>query len=210
MTVDVERLLAEWSAVVEATKFHWRRRDVPDHVLATGGVLVAGARDADVNTVEGRLGLSLPPSYRDFLRYSNGAYGGPLGLETMGSFGPESRPTEPTSLLPVELIGPAAVDDPFSIDLATEYFDARPRGQTTLHQSREGEIAYLAGPLWGPRVDLQRGQTYWSIQIGWVLVATFDGDDGDTFVGDENGVSSPFTMTPDGVWARRSRHVGSA
>ncbi len=48
------------------------RAELPPEVIASGWLGYAGASEADIVRAEARLGQTLPPSYREFLRTSNG------------------------------------------------------------------------------------------------------------------------------------------
>ena len=185
-----------------ATRFHSNRRHVPEPVLATGSVLVPGADESAIERTEQRLGVSLPPSYRAFLQRTNGAYAGPLGLEHSGWSGWRDQPSRPTSLLPVEAIGPSATNDPFSVDLSTELLAPLPYGQTTLTRpwrSESGEIAFLDVPTTGTSADEAVAGLYWSVLIGWVwdpstLVVL------NPMIADGDGEWELDIVLPDGTW----------
>ena len=202
MNVPTDEILEQWSDLAVETRFRRNRRHVPEPVLATGSVLVPGADEAAIARTEGRLGLSLPPSYRAFLRRTNGAYAGPLGLEDTGWCGWRDPPSRPTSLLPVEAIGPSATNDPFSVDLSTELLASLPYGQTTLTQpwrSEDGEIAFLDVPATGAPADEAVAGLYWSVLIGWVwdpstLVVL------NPMIADANGEWELDIVHPDGAW----------
>ena len=49
-----------------------RAADLPESALRTGWLGAAGATDEELAALESRLGLRLPPSYRSFLKTSNG------------------------------------------------------------------------------------------------------------------------------------------
>jgi len=49
-----------------------RAADLPESALQTGWLGAAGATDDEIAALESRLGLALPPSYRSFLKTSNG------------------------------------------------------------------------------------------------------------------------------------------
>jgi hypothetical protein len=50
----------------------WYSLDLPDEVVASGWLGFPGADEAHIAAVEERLGLKFPPSYRSFLKTSNG------------------------------------------------------------------------------------------------------------------------------------------
>lgn len=50
----------------------WYPLDLPDEVVASGWLGFPGADEARIAAVEESLGLTLPPSYRSFLKTSNG------------------------------------------------------------------------------------------------------------------------------------------
>jgi hypothetical protein len=48
------------------------RDQLPEEVVASGWLGFAGATEAEIQALQQRLGVQLPPSYRDFLAASNG------------------------------------------------------------------------------------------------------------------------------------------
>lgn len=71
MSLDAWRdLLVEWNPEILATP---ELRDLlPPEVIATGWLGYPGATEEQIAQAEARLGVRLPPSYREFLMVSNG------------------------------------------------------------------------------------------------------------------------------------------
>ena len=63
-------LLTEWNQELLADEVI--RADLPPEVIAAGWLGYPGATEAQLEQLEERLGTPLPPSYRMFLRFSNG------------------------------------------------------------------------------------------------------------------------------------------
>ena len=63
-------LLTEWNQELLADEDI--RADLPPEVIAAGWLGYPGATEAQLEQLEERLGTPLPPSYRMFLRFSNG------------------------------------------------------------------------------------------------------------------------------------------
>jgi hypothetical protein len=164
-------LVEEWSRLLARRRFGFRPADVAEAVVRNRSILAAGATEKQIVEAEARLGRRLPPSYRRFLRLSNGAYGGHLGLQSEFSSGElaEAEPPAPRSLLPVEEIGLLAFDDPLSVDDVVPYQAPVQLGQSTLHHPTRGdEVSYLVAPWSGAQVSGKRGHAVWSVRIGWV------------------------------------------
>jgi hypothetical protein len=152
-----------WAGLVARDRFGFPPSWVAESVRRTASVLVDGASEAEIVAAETRLGVLLPPSYRQFLAVSNGAYGNQLGLQA----GPPALDQGPIALLPVADIGFVAVDDPLAVDAVVQYQAAAPFGQSTLHLPTGGdEVAYLYAPWAEPRTSIKRGHGHWSVRIG--------------------------------------------
>lgn len=79
---DLAGLLRQWS---DAQVAALGALDRPIEAAArTGSLLRPPATEAQVADAEQRLGMPLPPSYRDFLMLSNGAYGDTIGAVLAG------------------------------------------------------------------------------------------------------------------------------
>lgn len=63
-------LLTQWSAAVLADDES--TEDLPAEVITSGWLGYPGATEAQITAAEIRLGTRLPPSYREFLKVSNG------------------------------------------------------------------------------------------------------------------------------------------
>jgi hypothetical protein len=72
-----------------------------DAVRERGTVLMAPASEADIADLEGRLGVSLPPSYRQFLRQSDGAW----AMSDVGALDPDQPWSPQPGLLPTSDVG---------------------------------------------------------------------------------------------------------
>ena len=65
-----EALLTLWSKdIIEAEEY---RSDFPPEVIAASWLGYPGATEEQIAAAEARLQTTLPPSYRDFLKVSNG------------------------------------------------------------------------------------------------------------------------------------------
>lgn len=86
---DVPRLTRLWD---ERLRRDMSRFDVPaPEALEAGTLLRDPATETDIQRAEARLGVTLPPAYRGFLRTSNGA--GPARWDPSGRSGATRRGT---------------------------------------------------------------------------------------------------------------------
>lgn len=71
MEFDWWRFLNQWSSDLLASDdaAHW---DIPPEIIETGWIGLPAATDEQIDAAEWRLGVYLPPSYREFLKVSNG------------------------------------------------------------------------------------------------------------------------------------------
>lgn len=69
---DWESFLQQWSKAILASMDQEERGQLPPEMLASGWLGYPGATDEELARVERRLGMTLPPSYRSFLKVSNG------------------------------------------------------------------------------------------------------------------------------------------
>ncbi len=69
-TYNWEEFLAQWSDSILASQAY--RQALPPEVKATGWLGYPGATEAQLAQAEARLKIALPPSYREFLKVSNG------------------------------------------------------------------------------------------------------------------------------------------
>jgi hypothetical protein len=67
---DWHRFLVQWSKL--ALKLGEESADLPSEVIASGWLGYPGATEQQIAEAEDRLGAVLPPSYRSFLKASNG------------------------------------------------------------------------------------------------------------------------------------------
>lgn len=112
-------LIDEWASRVLGPQ---RDREYdPPAVTATGSVLRPPASRAAIEAAERRLGSRLPPSYRQFLEVTNGAYalGESVQVGRFLSSGPAVQ--QGFGFLPVEDIGLFATNEPFLVDLWLEF-----------------------------------------------------------------------------------------
>ncbi|WP_071515355.1 SMI1/KNR4 family protein [Geitlerinema sp. PCC 9228] len=66
-----ESFLGTWSQELLESMGSWRE-DLPLEVIESGWLGFSGATEAQIARAETRLGTTLPPSYREFLKVSNG------------------------------------------------------------------------------------------------------------------------------------------
>lgn len=111
MDADVRQLATQWDEAVRAGVS--RFEPVVEYVATNGTVLREGAAPEAVTAAEQRLGLAFPPSYREFLLFSNGAWATSTGVTTMGS-----------ELLPVERVRRFDEVDAEYVELWTEASDS--------------------------------------------------------------------------------------
>ena len=109
----MERLAEEWSDAalrdVDPDVF----RHFPGSVRDRGSLLRPGADPGAVSAFESRLGMRLPPSYREFLLYTDGAYGDLLGVRSV-RWGDESTlEGQGIGFLPVSALSPRTEPTPF-------------------------------------------------------------------------------------------------
>jgi SMI1 / KNR4 family (SUKH-1) len=64
-----ETLLQQWSKEVLASEY---AANLPPEVISSGWLGFPGASEAEIQAAESRLKTRLPPSYREFLKVSNG------------------------------------------------------------------------------------------------------------------------------------------
>lgn len=69
MKADWKQFLSQWSQELIRSRLC---KNFPDDVVASGWLGFPGASEADLESLENRLGQRLPPSYREFLQVSNG------------------------------------------------------------------------------------------------------------------------------------------
>jgi hypothetical protein len=168
--VDTELglVLDVWSRLIARTRFAHRKRYVPPRVAETGGVLVAGAREDQIQAVERRLGAQLPLSYREFLLVSNGAHGGDAGLDTVDAHR-WRHPVgwiRPEGLLPVEAIGPAQAEAPVVVDRLGGSRSGSAGGDARRRHRTRDHIADLAEPWSSGHTEADHSHVHSSILIG--------------------------------------------
>lgn len=69
-TFDWYKFLEQWSHEFIATSP--KKNHLPEEVVASGWLGFPGATEEEITQAETRLNISLPPSYREFLKVSNG------------------------------------------------------------------------------------------------------------------------------------------
>ncbi len=69
---DWESFLRQWSQEILASIEEEEKRQLPPEVLNSGWLGYPGATEAQIARAEARLRVKLPPSYREFLKVSNG------------------------------------------------------------------------------------------------------------------------------------------
>lgn len=69
---DWENLLKEFSQKLIADINERRKAEIPSEVIASGWLGYSGAIEEQITQAEARLGTTLPPSYREFLKVTNG------------------------------------------------------------------------------------------------------------------------------------------
>ncbi|MGZ3600589.1 MAG: SMI1/KNR4 family protein [Ktedonobacterales bacterium] len=69
-TFNWKDLMAQWNQELLADE--GIRAELPPEAIASGWLGYPGATEAQIAQLEERLGTSLPPSYRQFLQFSNG------------------------------------------------------------------------------------------------------------------------------------------
>jgi hypothetical protein len=69
---DWERFLRRWSQVVLESMAEDQLAKMPQEVIDSGWLGYPGATEAQITQAESRLGVRFPPSYREFLRVTNG------------------------------------------------------------------------------------------------------------------------------------------
>ena len=69
---DWESFLRQWSQAILETMDEEEQQLLPPEVLASGWLGYPGATEAEIGRAEARLRVKLPPSYREFLKVTNG------------------------------------------------------------------------------------------------------------------------------------------
>jgi hypothetical protein len=69
---DWESFLRQWSQDILESMTDEEKRYLPSEVLVSGWLGYPGATEAEIASAELRLGVKLPPSYREFLKVTNG------------------------------------------------------------------------------------------------------------------------------------------
>lgn len=117
---DLDGLLRQWSAACLARLGALER---PVAAAArTGSLLRPPATESAVAAAERRLGVHFPPSYRQFLLISDGAYGDTMGALTAGgSLADDSD--DAWGLLPVAEVRPYVEVDPHAVEIWLELQD---------------------------------------------------------------------------------------
>lgn len=67
-----ESFLRQWSQVIFHAMEDAEKRLLPPDVLESGWLGYSGASEEEITKAEARLGVKLPPSYREFLKVTNG------------------------------------------------------------------------------------------------------------------------------------------
>ena len=141
---DLAGLLRQWSAAqLEALD----ALDLPvEPATRAGSVLRPPATEAQVAAAEQRLGVRLPPSYREFLLLSDGAYADTIGAVVAAGVGAED-PAEAWGFLPASEIRWFVDVEPATVDIwlqAQDEIDALGPGPTTL---LEGDSVHDHRPM---------------------------------------------------------------
>ncbi|MDF2143545.1 SMI1/KNR4 family protein [Knoellia sp. p5-6-4] len=117
---DLDGLLRQWSAACLARLGALER---PVAAAArTGSLLRAPATESAVAAAERRLGVHLPPSYRQFLLLSDGAYGDTMGALTTSSYR-SGDSGEAWGFVPVAEVRPYVEVDPQAVEIWLELQD---------------------------------------------------------------------------------------
>jgi hypothetical protein len=106
---SLRELLGRWDERMIADQLPGLQ--LPAEARARGSVLREGASEVEIATAEARLGTRFPPSYREFLAISNGAFA--------NSFGAANETHPQGGFLPVDQVRWAALADVFFVDLWT-------------------------------------------------------------------------------------------
>lgn len=69
---DWDHFLHRWSQVILESMDDEEKQQLPDEVLSSGWLGYPGATEEQIFRAESRLGVQLPPSYRAFLKVTNG------------------------------------------------------------------------------------------------------------------------------------------
>ncbi|MEH2073301.1 MAG: SMI1/KNR4 family protein [Nostoc sp.] len=73
-TFDWESRIREWSRQrIEALE-EYEQEELAPEVIESGSLCYPGANEEEISATEARLGVTLPPSYREFLKVSNGLH----------------------------------------------------------------------------------------------------------------------------------------
>lgn len=117
---DLDGLLRQWSAACLARLGALER---PVAAAArTGSLLRPPATESGVAAAERRLGVHLPPSYRQFLLLSDGAYGDTMGALTAGGSQADDSDEE-WGFLPVAGVRPYVEVDSHAVEIWLELQD---------------------------------------------------------------------------------------
>lgn len=117
---DLEGLLGQWSAACLARLGALER---PVAAAArTGSLLRRPATESSVAAAERRLGVHFPPSYRQFLLLSDGAYGDTMGALTTSSYR-SGDAAEAWGFVPAAEVRPYVEVDPHAVEIWVELQD---------------------------------------------------------------------------------------
>ncbi len=157
----------------------------PAHVGATRSVLVAAASSEQIRGLEHRLGMKLPPSYREFLAVSNGAYAS-SSLQNLEfrHLAPGVGADPPLELYPAQRVAWARSSDPFYAGQFLEWFEPKPDGSATPFDRRDEADPYGQGD------DIE------TLRHGHVMYALHIGGEGDT----DHVFLDPLVVDPSGEW----------
>ena len=157
----MQELVQRWDAALMLTLPDFGADYAPPIVETTGSVLTPGATEAQIAATEQRLGVDLPPFYRQFLSITNGAY----GCKELQHDDPfyEGRPAELLAVEDVELLHRRDGDYVGMLCGESVHFTG-PLGANWV-DGQPGEAAYLAHPGHMPHEGPYE-QLYYSIVIG--------------------------------------------
>jgi hypothetical protein len=117
---DLEGLLRQWSAACLARLGAVERPVAP--AARTGSLLRPPATESAVAVAERRLGIHFPPSYRQFLLLSDGAYGDTMGALTTSSYR-SGDAGEAWGFVPAAEVRPYVEVDPHAVEIWVELQD---------------------------------------------------------------------------------------
>lgn len=87
-TYNWEDCLKQWSrSQIEAVTDYFEREKatIPPDILESSDLSCPGATEEEISIAEERLEITFPPSYREFLKFSNGTRSTVLDIEEFGS-----------------------------------------------------------------------------------------------------------------------------